>query len=129
MNKNARILVVDDKESFRFMTKGYLSDAGYGVTCAGNAEEALQELAKISYDLLVTDIVMPEKEGIETIIDLQEEFPQVKIIAISGGGTMNTDVFLRITKDMTSKLNVEAFLYKPFSKEEMILAIEAALSK
>ncbi|HEY4744660.1 MAG TPA: response regulator, partial [Desulfuromonadaceae bacterium] len=64
MSDSARILVVDDKQSFRFMIKGYLIDGGYQATCVASGIEALAELERSHFDLVVSDMVMPEMDGV-----------------------------------------------------------------
>jgi CheY-like chemotaxis protein len=119
-----RILLIDDDDAFRSMLKDMLERAGYAVISAANGKEGIDRYRESPTDLVITDIIMPEKEGIETIIDLQKDFPDVRIIAISGGGRMKSDALLQIAACLS---NVKDSLNKPFSKEEILRSIEDAL--
>ncbi len=83
----ALILVVDDKEPARFTLREILGEAGHEVVEAGDGKAALEQQRAHSIDLVVTDIIMPEQEDVETIIELKRDYPGLKIVAISGGGT------------------------------------------
>ena len=122
MNNDARILVVDDKQSFRFMVKGYLSDAGHEVTCAANAEEALQELARISYDLVVSDIVMPQIDGVELLRRVRKLWPQIPFILITAHGSIENAV-------AAMKEGAYDYISKPFKVDEIRVGVEKAIEK
>ncbi|MBT4089023.1 MAG: response regulator [Deltaproteobacteria bacterium] len=102
----ARILLIDDDVSFQKMMKTVLVKAGHEVVTASNGVQGYQLFILQPCDLIVTDIFMPEKEGIHTIFDFKSEFPDVKIIAISGGGIMakniDDDVLQLLNKGMES---------------------------
>ncbi|MDH5396297.1 MAG: response regulator, partial [Gammaproteobacteria bacterium] len=82
----ANVMVVDDEESVRKLFKDILSDSGHVIIEAANGEEAVEVIKEMSVDLVVTDLVMPEKSGLELIMDIAENHPGMPIIAISGGG-------------------------------------------
>ena len=82
----ARILIIDDEPTILLMLKKMLERSGYVVDMAINGKEGMELFAKFPADLIITDIVMPEKEGLETIREIKKDHPHVKIIAISGGG-------------------------------------------
>src|SRR5687767_14027836 len=82
----ASILLVEDDEQLRPMLKLVLERGGHQVQEAGNGKEALKIYLRHPTDLVVTDLVMPDKEGLETILELRRIYPDVKIIAMSGGG-------------------------------------------
>ncbi len=82
-----RVLVVDDDAQIRFLLQKMFELEGYEVTVAFNGEEALRIYREKPSDVVITDIFMPGKEGLETIVELRSEFPNSKIIAISGGGS------------------------------------------
>ena len=82
----ARILIVDDDIMFLSLLRDLLAPEGHDILEATNGIEALDIFREASVDLVVTDIVMPEKEGLQTILELKKESPTSKIIAISGGG-------------------------------------------
>jgi DNA-binding NtrC family response regulator len=121
MSSDARILVVDDKESFRFMIKGYLSDAGYEVTCAADAEEALQELAKVSYDLVVSDLVMPEIDGVELLHRARKLWPQLPFILVTAHGSVESAV-------AAMKEGANDYLRKPLHRDELLLVVKRILT-
>jgi YesN/AraC family two-component response regulator len=83
-----------------------------------NGLKLLQEHQDIS--VMITDLIMPEKEGIETIIEVRQQYPGIKILAISGGGKVSPDNYLVIA----DALGAHSTLKKPFSGQELILAIE-----
>ena len=93
-----RILIIDDDDQFLGILRITLEKAGYDVYTAGNGTEGFKILAEYSVDLVVTDILMPEKEGIETIVKLRREFPGLKIIAVSGGGNIGPESYLDAAK-------------------------------
>jgi CheY-like chemotaxis protein len=119
----ARILLVDDDVSFRSMLREVLRRAGHEVREAGNGGEALAAFVRESSDLVVTDLVMPDQEGIETIIALRKLHPDLKIIAMSGGGRMNPSLNL----EMAKRLGAARTLAKPFSHAEILEAIDGVL--
>ena len=129
----ANILVVDDEESVRVSLRMVLTAAGHKVTEACNGLVADRKLEENSYDLVVTDIIMPDKEGIELISDIAKLYPDVKVIAITGGGPrrnltgqkmMGTGVIL----STASMLGADDTLDKPFSPDELIESVDACLS-
>ena len=120
----ASILVIDDDEQLRTMLKLVLQLAGYDVIDAGNGDEGLQRYSAQPADLVITDIIMPGKEGLETILELRRRDPLVKIIAISGGGQAGDNQYLRLAK----KFGASQVLAKPFSNEEILLAVGELLS-
>ena len=116
MNRKPSCLVVDDDPMVCEIIARTLSAAGYSVQCAANGNEAVELFATSPCAIVVTDIVMPEKEGIETIIELKRLDPAVKILAISGGGRERGKEFLRYA----SRLGANAVLSKPFRKAELL---------
>ncbi len=115
-----RILVVDDDPGFREMLQCMLSDDGFEVELATNGLEALSKYRANPTDLVVTDIIMPEKEGIETIIELKRDYPGIKIIAISGGGSIGPKEYL----DTVRLLGVKHTFFKPFEVSDLIVAVK-----
>ncbi len=109
------ILLVDDEEAFRSVIRKILSKAGYDVVEAANGVEAIQRFYEKRADMIITDIIMPEKEGLETIIELKKAHPEVKLIAMSGGGWYGTDIDF----DMAEKLGART-LDKPFALQELL---------
>lgn len=85
----AKILVVDDEESVRFIIKETLEQDRHEVTEARTGNEALAMFAQKPAELVITDLVMPDKNGIDLILELKSRYPNVRILAISGGGGLN----------------------------------------
>lgn len=102
------ILVVDDDDAIRELLADVLSSRGYTVVEAINGKYALQQVRHNPVDLVITDLVMPEQEGLETILQFQQEFPGLKVIAISG---YQAGEFLR----HASVFGACATIKKPFS--------------
>ena len=110
-----RILVVDDEESLRLLLSRALQKAGYEVVTAANGAAAVELFRAQPADLVITDLVMPEKEGIETILELRQLQPGLKIIAMSGGGYMEAQDYLQ----MAGKLGAMGTLSKPFTAQRV----------
>jgi DNA-binding NtrC family response regulator len=90
------ILIVDDDAQIRKLITAILKREGYDVITAANGRLALQALASQVADLVITDLIMPEKEGIETIMEIKQKHPGIPVIAISGGGKLNPKTYLGI---------------------------------
>jgi len=117
------ILVIDDDDQIRELLRNVIEHAGYEVMEASDGEEGIRLFRERRADLIITDIVMPRKEGIETIMDLRVEFPEVKIIAMSGGGRLGPETYLEIAEGFGS----DHILTKPFSNEELLKAVHELL--
>lgn len=115
----SRILLVDDNDLLRKVLSVTLVRMGHSVVEARNGKEGLQLCQAEPPDIFLTDIVMPEKEGIETIGTLRRDYPNVKIIAMSGGGRGSASDYLKIAKLMGAAIA----LAKPFSDQAMAEAI------
>ena len=114
-----RILIVDDEELARFTLREILESAGYEVAEAKNGNECLERQKEKPFDLIVTDVIMPEKEGVETIIDLRQDYPDLKIIAISGGGRTRNMDFLNLAQ----QYGADAILAKPFTDDQLLTMV------
>lgn len=119
----ARILVIDDEELVRQTLRLGLESAGHEVAEARNGEDGLLALEKSPADLVITDIIMPEKEGIEMIVELRRRHPRTAILAISGGSRTGNIDFLR----MARKLGATASLSKPFTNRQLLEAVDSCL--
>jgi CheY-like chemotaxis protein len=117
------ILLIDDEKPFRDVLKQVLSKAGYDVIEAANGAEGIKRFYENPADMIITDIIMPEKEGIETIIELRKSHPEGKLIAMSGGGWYGTDIDF----DMAKKLGARTF-DKPFALQELLDAVAELLN-
>lgn len=113
------ILVVDDEEQVRHVLKLMLERAGHEVDTAADGNEAVARFDPDRHDLVITDIVMPEKEGIETIRELRQKSAGVKIIAISGGGRISPREYL----DWARRFGVHHTFTKPIDSNELLKTI------
>ncbi len=118
-----RILVVDDEYQVRKMLRQTLERSGFEVVEASDGKEALKHYHADTIDLVITDIIMPDKEGIETIIDLRKINPNVKIFAISGGGKVSPGDYLILA----GRSGAMRTFTKPLDREEILVAIKEAL--
>jgi CheY-like chemotaxis protein len=126
----ARIIVIDDDHDVRALIIYELEAAGHEVRGARNGLEGLALHRQARADVVVTDIFMPEKEGIETIRDLNEEFPGTKVIAMSGGGRdsrAKSTFTARELRVVAGELGVVAVLSKPFETRELLSSVASAL--
>jgi DNA-binding response OmpR family regulator len=121
----AKIIVVDDEPSILLMLKKMLEKAGHEVDTASNGNEGIILFEKNKHDLLITDIIMPEKEGMETIIELRKKYPDLKIIAISGGGRISPEGYLPGAK----LLGANMVFQKPLIQKEFLEAVAMLLNE
>jgi CheY-like chemotaxis protein len=119
-----RVLVIDDEPQMRTMVRRLLEHAGYGVTEAENGLEGLAACAAETPLLVVTDLYMPQCEGLETIMKLRREHREVPIVAMSGGGMRGSVDQL----ETAVKLGAAATLVKPFRRQDLLAAVEQALA-
>ncbi len=118
------ILLIDDDPEIRELYRRILERAGYEVSDAPDGASGIRLFREKPADLVLTDIVMPEKEGLETIMELKREFPSVRIIAMSGGGKATTSfTCLRLAK----MLGADQALSKPIPRTQLLEAVEATL--
>ncbi|MDH3357809.1 MAG: response regulator [Desulfobacteraceae bacterium] len=117
------ILIIDDDNQFRTMLRKMVERNGYEVIEASDGKEGIKLYRKNPTDLIITDLIMPEKDGIETIQELRKDFPDVKIIAISGGGRLGPHDYLHLAK----MLGAQRTLTKPIELDELLKAIEELL--
>jgi len=120
-----RILVIDDDMQMRQMLRQMLDHEGYEVVDAPDGKEGIRLYRQAPTDLIITDIIMPEKEGVETIIELKRDYPDVKIIAISGG-SRGFDVHDCLS--YVKELDVSHIFTKPFEHTELLKAIQELLA-
>ncbi len=121
----SRILVVDDDPISRQILRAMLEKEGHVVSEAEDGVKAVNNYDKGSVDLVITDIFMPEKEGVQTVRELIKENPDVKIIAVSGGSSSaNYD-----SLDWIKMFGVKYTFTKPFNSKAIISAIDDLLSE
>jgi len=121
----ARILVIEDEELVGFALHDTLTSAGHEVFVSRNGEEGIARLGDDPVDILVTDLIMPEKTGIEAIIETRKTNPSIKIIAISGGGRTRNFSFLQLAKEYGADFALE----KPIDDERLLDAVSACLQE
>lgn len=117
------VLVVDDEAGIRSLVRGILQSAGYEVLNAENGKLAMREAGGRGVDLVITDVVMPEQEGIKTIQLLRKQRPNLKIIAMSGAAAGG------LYLDMAKKLGAHATLAKPITPDELLATVRRILSE
>jgi DNA-binding NtrC family response regulator len=122
-NPQARILVADDDEQYRLMLQRSLERAGYQVTTADNGLTAIAAAMRAEQDLAVIDLLMPEKEGLETIRELKALRPSLPVIAISGGGRGDPANYLRAARLLGAVASIE----KPFSIQDLLRTVRQSL--
>lgn len=120
----ANVLVVEDDLSVLETTKIILEEAGHVVETAENGAEALTQLAAHRFDLVVTDILMPEMDGVELLQELARSCPEMKVITYSGGGRRLPLSFQKISK----VFGAAAFIHKPFTMTELVEQVNDVLS-
>lgn len=121
--ESKRILVIDDDLDLRQVLVAALESHGYAVAAASNGREGLAALKAQDVDLVITDIVMPEMEGIETIFQIISKNPHQKLIAMSGGGRISAREYL----EDANLLGATATLPKPFTLSELLDLVESIL--
>lgn len=119
----ARIMVVDDNTSMREAVCEMLQHAGYETVSVENGRFAAQIHRSEPVDLIITDLFMPDTDGLELIYQFRHEFPNVKIIAVSGGGSRGLVELLSVAK----KMGAQRALMKPFAWEELLAAVQEML--
>ena len=120
-----RILLVDDDEIFRGIIHRMLTRAGYEVQDASNGREGLDIYRRWKPDVVLTDLIMPEMEGFETIMGLRKLDTKVKVIAMSGGGRIDASDYL----GLAAKLGASRTLEKPFEFKELVEALTHVLGE
>lgn len=119
-----KILVADDTKAITDILKNILSKEGHKVDTAADGTEAISCIDKNPYDLVITDMLMPRQDGFDVIHHLKENYPDTKIIVMTGGGIAITpsEVIKSVGDD------IEIFLTKPIGKSELMDAVNTVLS-
>jgi DNA-binding response OmpR family regulator len=127
--KNAastRLLVIDDDNLVRAALTDMLQTAGFDVVTASNGRRGLELLETTPVDAVITDILMPEQEGLETIREARQRFPDIRILAISGGGAGGGETqLLRFAESF----GADQTLSKPFTGSQLVAAVRTLLAK
>ena len=119
MNK-VKILIVDDNEKILELLSEFLIGNGYDIACSLNGEDANNKFVKFKPDLVITDIVMPEVDGIELLLSLRKINPDIRVIVMSGGNRGHADTYLQ----MADKLGANAILNKPFELSDLLVHVK-----
>jgi len=116
-----RILLIEDNADVRTMLCDALKEAGYEVVAVADGNAGIEAQRRAPADVVVTDLFMPEKEGLETIAELRKGFPETKIIAISGGSRLRIPLADHLTT--ARALGADAVLRKPFDPGELVAIV------
>jgi len=117
------ILIIDDEPQIRSMIRLILERAGYSAMEAADGVEGIRRFRENPVNLIITDLIMPNKDGIGMIIELKKEFPDAKIIAMSGGGLNRPEGYLRGAQ----KLGAACTLSKPINRQELLRVVKDTL--
>jgi len=121
----AKICLIEDEAMIRETLNRILQKLGHEVVTCSDGAQGLIEITKNSYDIVLTDIIMPEVEGIEILQTVKKVSPTTKVIAMSGGGRVGNTDFLEIA----SSLGADAIIYKPVTKTDFMEALNKCLSE
>jgi DNA-binding NtrC family response regulator len=117
-----QILIIEDDEQVQKIICEMLSLSGHTIVTANNGEDGIAKMAdNPDISIVITDLFMPKKEGLETIVEIKKTWPKVGIIAISGGGIIDSQISLRCAE----LLGAAVALKKPFSSGDLLRAIES----
>jgi CheY-like chemotaxis protein len=119
----ARVLIIDDDETIRSVFSRFLTGKGFEVVVAADGRQGLRSLEEQSVDLVITDIMMPETDGLEVVMAIRGKEPSIPVIAISGGMHAMPMDFLPMAK----KFGAKEVLYKPVELDDLLSAVERAL--
>ena len=119
----ARILIIDDEAMIRDLLVQILDREGYETITASDGKDGIKIHRENPADLIITDLLMPEKDGLETIMELRRDSQDVKIIAMSGGGKIDSKTYLQIAETMGA---IET-LTKPFDLKELLKKVQELL--
>ena len=118
-----KILIIDDDAVMRLTIQGTLKKHGYTTLIAENGDEGVKLYKTEQPDIVITDMLMPNKEGLETISEIRAINPQAKIIAMSGGGSTQNMTFLQLAK----KVGANHLLTKPVKPDQLLVAVESLI--
>ncbi len=125
MQSKGKILIIDDEHAIRFIMAEAVAAKGYEVKTAASCEDALQLIGEECFQLVITDLIMPGRDGIETILALRAKLPRLRIIAMSGALNTGSRNFL----PLAGKLGACSTLSKPFTRAALFEAIEGEIGK
>lgn len=118
------VLIIDDEPEVRKMVCKMLDDEDFEVHAANDGREGMRILRSgRKFDLVISDIVMPRKEGLEVMMEIKRDFPDIKVLAISGGGKVNAQSYLSLATFFGAKTTLK----KPFFKSDLLSAIRKSI--
>ena len=117
------VLIVDDDDQVRTVLRKALAGMGYDALESADGQDAVRRCREHCPDVLVVDLIMPGKEGLETIQEIRQFRPDAKIVAISGGGMANPATYLHVAE----RLGADRILSKPFDPSELLEVLEDLL--
>ncbi len=120
----SKILVLEDDAKLRELLREALEAAGHEVSDAADGDAGLKVFRRSPTDLVIADIFMPEKDGLDVIRELKADFPEVKIIAISGGGRLDKDTYLMAA----SRMGADHVIGKPFEMQDLLDTVREVLA-
>lgn len=117
------VMIIEDDEQLRKMLQIMIEKEGYSVEVASNGEEAIKLFKTQPSELIITDLLMPEKDGLETIMEVKRDNPHVKIIAVSGGGQVGSKTYLKVAE----RLGAQHIFSKPFKRTDLLEAVASLI--
>ncbi|MDF7805801.1 response regulator [Pontiellaceae bacterium B12219] len=121
----ACVLIIDDDETIRSVFSRFLKGKGFDVVVAADGRQGLRTLEEQAVDLVITDIMMPETDGLEVVMAIRGKEPSIPVIAISGGMHAMPMDFLPMAK----KFGAKEVLYKPVELDDLFSAVERAMAE
>lgn len=118
-----RILVIDDNAEFGRILQAHLTAHGHKVVTAKDGEQGLALIEQESFDIVLTDILMPQRDGIEVLRQVKQRWPGLPVIAVSGGGWIKAGDLL----EMAERLGADRVLQKPVRRDDLLAAVDALL--
>lgn len=119
------ILIVDDDATLRSALSQYLERFGYVVRCAKNGRVAVEMLGRLEVKMVITDLFMPEYDGLELVFHLRKKLPKMEVLVITGDGLSDPEVFMKAVR----QLGVRHVILKPFSLTEVLDVVKGAIGE
>lgn len=120
----ARILIIDDDPLILLAFKVTLEGEGHEIVTAMNGQEGIDLFSQTHFDLIITDMILPVKDGLQVIMEVDAKSPNTPLIAISGGGVIGAEQYLAIARNVGAR----KALAKPLTAQELIAAVNAMLA-